>query len=1372
MRNWKGLVIGGLGAIALIVLILTIGRARQEPVAGSPGVSDVEEVPEPALPPDSEAFADAKPIRQASAAQTSESKMPVAAAADAESTAILSSLPSDGPGLIVYGRATFQDGSPAVGAIIRLRDNSRDNRFDADFVTRGLSDADGRYRVATRDGYHRIRAELAGYAPAESVIDAVVLMTDASGVRRVRRDFVLLPGAELRGRVLDSEEQPIAGADVTAVSMDQADFTRRIAVTSETTSGDDGAFDFPDAVPGASLVVASADGFDPAAVQVTAPDIDVVVRLQPAEGSGVIEGAVFLKSTGKGVPGARVRLMPDYRHFEETAPQWVSLGTREHALAVSRDGSQVCEVRIAQTDDGGLFQFTGVPANTYLLGARKDGLHPIYENQQSDLKLDLADGEFRGGIELFLYEGHRISGRVLDKTTENPIEGVEVHARTLLSDMGSDLSDSQGRYVVYAWGDDVSLAAQKDGYALADSNKPPRGELYLNLKPEALELTRDIHMTPALTVSGRVVRPDDSPAGDSEISASVSELWRSFEQFQPVQPDGTFTLALPPFTAFTLLARAPGYAVTFSEPMNLQDQPIRDVELRLVNPARASGVVVDESDQPVAGATVRCWAWFSKETPSMEILQVDAQQTDEDGRFTLSEVPITELEIWADKPGYAQSEKEKWSPSPGDSRNDLKLVLRRALQLAGRVVDPDGNPLAGVEVLAIGRPNSFGGNDTDSDGQFRIQGLADRPHEVRAIHPEYGMRTVKDVRPGDPPIEIVLGEESGYKFIGRVKDATTGEPVEDFEVRLDLIPMNTLIGARKDPDTPGLFVVPNLTAEHRLRINLESPRFPAYQSTWFWFQEGQKVIEQTFELGTEATILGRVVDKATGQPMPGISVALKSASNPYILQHIQPQTSQHTDAEGRFRFERAMAGHHVVIVAPGAPRPEFPVSLEIKHGETRDLGDIAIGQGTTVNGRLYRMPANEGIADTVVEMTNHETGFVTRATTDADGAFHLEGLPSGRYLIKCPRFDLVRFITLEDETTMRVDLVLGGASVRGRVLRAEQPVICQVVIYQDGGALQYSRLTGADGGFAFENLTPGRWTLNAHDQLKHTYRPLDLAEGDLLEVDLVFPAGRLRGRVVDSNDDPVGGADVSLQRVQTPEDGTEFIPKSATTASGADGAFEFTDLPEGTYRVTARKEGVGMDQRDDAWVGEIEGEEILLRLGASGGTLISRTVNVDTKAPIPDATLTLFRDGAPIPQPGDQRNDAGVLEVPNLMPGDYKVRVGGDRYSVAGRDITIREGETTSIDDALYEAGTMAWRIQDSRQMPLEVDCRIVPVDPSSPEPPREGKTMPVDGRWWEEGLRPGDYRGTATLSDGRTVAETFTIRVGERTDVTTTVPE
>ena len=49
---------------------------------------------------------------------------------------------------------------------------------------------------------------------------------------------------------------------------------------------------------------------------------------------------------------------------------------------------------------------------------------------------------------------------------------------------------------------------------------------------------------------------------------------------------------------------------------------------------------------------------------------------------------------------------------------------------------------------------------------------------------------------------------------------------------------------------------------------------------------------------------------------------------------------------------------------------------------------------------------------------------------------------------------------------------------------------------------------------------------------------------------------------------------------------------------------------------------------------------------------------------------------------------------------------------------------------------------------------------------------MSIDGRWWEEGLRPGDYRATAALPNGRTVEETFTIRVGERTEITTTVSE
>ncbi len=62
----------------------------------------------------------------------------------------------------------------------------------------------------------------------------------------------------------------------------------------------------------------------------------------------------------------------------------------------------------------------------------------------------------------------------------------------------------------------------------------------------------------------------------------------------------------------------------------------------------------------------------------------------------------------------------------GEIRNDVDISLVRALAIDGRVVDPDGEPMAGVEVTASAMDRSVWqpvSGTTDDRGMFRLYGL-------------------------------------------------------------------------------------------------------------------------------------------------------------------------------------------------------------------------------------------------------------------------------------------------------------------------------------------------------------------------------------------------------------------------------------------------------------------------------------------------------------------------------------------------------------------------------------------------------------------------------------------------------------------------
>lgn len=131
------------------------------------------------------------------------------------------------------------------------------------------------------------------------------------------------------------------------------------------------------------------------------------------------------------------------------------------------------------------------------------------------------------------------------------------------------------------------------------------------------------------------------------------------------------------------------------------------------------------------------------------------------------------------------------APAPGWGDPVLVRVTAPSHAIEGRVLDAHGEPQEGigvslddpeyfgvfegrhtwVEAASLGR-NSLNGVSTDAEGNFRIEGLADRPYRLKAV--DYlGLRiaTVEDVPAGSRGLEITLPDlDEGMTVAGRCVD--------------------------------------------------------------------------------------------------------------------------------------------------------------------------------------------------------------------------------------------------------------------------------------------------------------------------------------------------------------------------------------------------------------------------------------------------------------------------------------------------------------------------------------------------------------------------------------------------------------------------
>jgi len=125
--------------------------------------------------------------------------------------------------------------------------------------------------------------------------------------------------------------------------------------------------------------------------------------------------------------------------------------------------------------------------------------------------------------------------------------------------------------------------------------------------------------------------------------------------------------------------------------------------------------------------------------------------SDGQGRFTFTNLPLGKYMVQANREGYFTWPGGQALPFPVATLTVDSLQTQRitidlvpGATIAGRITDPEGNPLAGVSISAAtlrydgGRPSFGVGSDpkkTDDRGEYRIYWLPPGEYYIRAEHP-------------------------------------------------------------------------------------------------------------------------------------------------------------------------------------------------------------------------------------------------------------------------------------------------------------------------------------------------------------------------------------------------------------------------------------------------------------------------------------------------------------------------------------------------------------------------------------------------------------------------------------------------------------
>lgn len=669
----------------------------------------------------------------------------------------------------------------------------------------------------------------------------------------------------------------------------------------------------------------------------------------------------------------------------------------------------------------------------------------------------------------------RIEGQAL--RNEAPVEGAEV----VLSGMhraDTVRSGASGRF---------SFEQLRSGtYSVRATEGRNTAEVALNLRPLKPTSPLVLRLEEGGVLLGTVRDQDGAPVPGAQVSASIEAA--GVDPTRETVSDGQGNFRIDPLLPgqATVWATAKGYLQPTHAPRVLVslDQAAQ-VELKLERAAVLSGVVVDEEGAPVQGVKV---------VGAVSLKGGDDGTTGPDGRFTLS-VGTGPVRFTAQHAGFRDHASTPTAPASG-----VRIVLQRGLQLRGRVLDEAGTPVKGARVMALA-PGKGGEDEKDLErvtesgpgGTFHLGGLEPGAFLLAALveEEEGGQRAMRMgatrvVLPFDGELTVRL--KAGASIRGVVVDqhgqpapgielmamleGVSGGPAPPVDEMVALLESGAPFGQARTGEE-GRFEIRNLRPG-RFELSVRGAGFEPLETQTRSGEKELRLVVRRFP-----RLSGRVLG-ADGQPLTRFSV--------------RGMPIEAIDG----RFQEPLAGRkEITIRAPDHVEWRRTITGT---DEDLDLGDVRLGRGTTVTGRVVDAATGAALPGALVGLQPAGAGDWTlsiergAARSDREGRFLLRHVEPGEGSLlygehpdyqktSTPWSSGETVLSLNRLSTLRGKLVLANGEAGAGSVRAVQT---------SNGARVTSASTAAGGAFELK-LAAGNYRLEVTGP--RPFQPLEISVG-------------------------------------------------------------------------------------------------------------------------------------------------------------------------------------------------------------------------------------------------------------------------------------
>lgn len=528
-----------------------------------------------------------------------------------------------------------------------------------------------------------------------------------------------------------------------------------------------------------------------------------------------------------------------------------------------------------------------------------------------------------------------------------------------------------------------------------------------------------------------------------------------------------------------------------------------------------SGRVVDERDQPVAGAALTVYRTnnlLAANFPGARKRVAVEATSGPDGGFEIRGIPFAKRPyvIVAEHEAHARSESGTFRVRDGADARDVVVRMGDGATIRGSVIEVEGPPIANARVelynqldVSFARPaeqKPWRVVFTDPYGQFEFQHVASHAIRVRVVADGYETKSL--VRSyalqgtaQDETLDFEL--RRGRDLTGRVTDAEM-RPIPNVSLEATSLTKEYQSTAVAVSDQNGYFLLQGLSDDYfqlRARAQGYSPvtrqkiHVTAGQINVLMHRQGSAEgwVTNPEGMGLSSFELVLMRHRAEGEPTymndirsfrgtdkgyflfdglePGEYV-LEARADTWADSRSQPFTidRETADVPVQVRIDMTLGGRLVGVVFDHTGQPAAGAEVNLNEN---NYVDSAIG-------RLFGAIAPSGER-------------VRRVKSGADGSFEFASVPPGTYQLAAKHPDsaarTINDVRVAEETIAGVtqqDIVMPpGAAIGGRALDGNnQPLpFCKVQLSQKGNGFMEVVNTDKNGDFEFENLAPGNYTI-------------------------------------------------------------------------------------------------------------------------------------------------------------------------------------------------------------------------------------------------------------------------------------------------------